>query len=166
MHCPSDLTTASPPGGPLMTSQLKHFSPEPDLNVSPTNVPYSRRFDTLPEITFAILVPDLERLQLFLRPERGRVRYRATILSPQQLLDQVSKIPEPSALVLAGNSLADRVSSTILPHRELYVVPDVWFRHITGRDPSSRARTAARLVHAHLLDPIQLRLSPFDDVPF
>jgi hypothetical protein len=155
-----------------MTSQLKYFHPDTDLNVllttpNPGRVnPYSRRFDTLPRITFAILVPDLERLQLYLRPERGRVRYRATILSPQQLLDQVSKIPEPSALVLAGNSLADRVSSTILPHRDLYVVPDAWLGHITGRNPSSRARTAARLVHAHLLDPIQLRLSPFDDIPF
>jgi hypothetical protein len=158
MYLP-DLTT--------MTSLPEHLNPEPDISVLLTNNPKSERSDTFPQINFAILLLDRERLHLYLRPELGRVRYIGTILSPQHLLDQVSMIPEPSVLVLAGNRLADRISVMILPHRDLYIVPDAWLSHITDRDATCRARTAARIVHAHLIDPIQLRLSPIDDdVPF
>lgn len=118
-----------------------------------------------PMLTFAILVPDRDILHLYFRPESGRLRYAAPVL-PHQLFEHLS-IPEPSVVALAGNHAADRVSQALLYHHDFLVVPDVWLTHIPDRDFSRRARTAARLVHAHLLDPIQLRLAPApDDIPF
>lgn len=159
MHLP-DATTMPP--------LLSHFNPGLDRNVLLTVPPDSGRSPAFAKVTIAILVPEREQLHLHLRLELGRVRYRGTIHSPQHLLDQVSDVPAPSVLVLAGIRMADRVSAVILPHRELYVVPDAWLSHITSRDVTRRARTAARIVHAHLVDPVQLRLSPFDDddVPY
>lgn len=158
MNCLLDPTTVS------TATQPKRLKPELHLN---NDAHGHKRPDGLPKITFAILVPDHELLYLYLRPETGRLRFVGTILTPQQLLDQIRLIPLVSILVLAGNRLADRVAAIILPHRELYVVPDAWFGYINGRDATRRARTAARLVHAHLIEPINLRLPPIgDEVPF
>jgi hypothetical protein len=146
------------------SSNIKSFTMGMLGTDSSDNKPHA----TLPGLTFAILVPDRERLLLYLRPEAGRMRFIGTIFSPKMLRDQVRMIPSVSILVLAGNHLSDRVGGTILPHREFYVVPDVWFRHISDRDTALRARTAARVVHAHLFDPIILRLPTIDDdhVPY
>jgi len=118
------------------------------------------------ELVFTILVPDRDLLHLYLRGETSRMRY-CEPLTLRQLPQRLSTLPPLAIVALAGNQAADRVSSILLPHRDLFVVPDPWLNHLQLRDLDGRARTTARLVHAHLLDPIQLRLAPeTDDVPF
>jgi hypothetical protein len=117
-------------------------------------------------LTFAILVPDREILHLYCRPETGRIRY-CTPLVPDQLLNCLSAIPHPSVVALAGNDTGEHLSQELLQHHDLFVVPDLWLSHIPARHLDRRARTTARLVHAHLVEPIQTLLAPGpDDLPF
>lgn len=119
-----------------------------------------------PELVFMILVPDRDVVHLYTRGETTRMRYCGPVL-PHELYDLLDSIPALAIIALAGNHAADRISSSLLAHQDLYVIPDPWLRHLRQHDLDARARTAARLVHAHLLDPIQLRLAPdLDDVPF
>ena len=117
---------------------------------------------TDPQLTYAILVPDREIVHLYTRPETGRMRYRAPLL-PHHLVDHISSIPEPAVLALAGRQ---SVSHLLFDQRSIFVVPDAWLSHLPARAFDRRARTTARLIHAHILDPIQLRLPPDDDIPF
>jgi len=119
-------------------------------------------------LTLAVLVPDRGRLSLFIGSANQRLHYHATVAQPSQLLDLLDTLPGSTVPALAGNHGADQVSYVVLPSRDLLVVPDVWLSHIPKRDTARRARTAARLVAAHLLDPIQMRISPSadDDIPF
>ena len=113
-------------------------------------------------LTFAILVPDRELLHLYCRPETGRMRY-CTPLIPDELLNCLSVIPEPSVVALAGNDTGEHLPQELLRHRDLFVVPDLWLSHIPARHIDRRARTTARLVHAHLVEPIQSLLAPGPD---
>ena len=148
-----------------MTSTLQyHGLSTPNRTSNP--IPFEPKYLRTTELTFAILVPDRDILHLYSRPETGRLRYRAA-LRDHQLLERLNIISPPSAVALAGNVAANRVSRILLPHYDLFVVPDPWLRHIPLRHLDRRARTTARLVHAHLINPIQLRLAPTpDDVPF
>jgi hypothetical protein len=103
-----------------------------------------------------VLNPYSQGFFVFTKLASGDLERRVDVNSARQIFHAVSQLPKPRVAVHLGRAY-DRFLVQILSHEtDLCTIPMTWMSHIPFSQYEARARLAAQLAEAYLVDPIRL----------
>ncbi len=103
-----------------------------------------------------VLNPYSQGFFVFTKLASGDLERLIDVRSAQQIFHAVSQLPKPRVAVHLGR-FYDSFLGQILSHEtDLCTIPMTWMSHIPLCQCEERARLAAQLAEAYLVDPIRL----------
>ena len=105
---------------------------------------------------FLVLIPNSRRYLLFLATHTDKPRYVLGSNNPREIFDAVTELETPRLVAHVGRAYDHYLANLVLHETDLCIIPEPWMRHLSNHPVDDRARFAAQLVEAHLIEPIRL----------
>lgn len=103
-----------------------------------------------------VLIPNSRRYQLFRATHTHEPQCLLNSNSAREIFDAVAELETPRLVAHVGRAYDHYLANLVLHEADLCIIPDPWMRHLSNHPIDDRARFAAQLVEAHLIEPIRL----------